>query len=479
MMTMKPLPLILAAALLGGCSLAPDYLRPEAQSINEWQSAEQQDQVSSADTGWRDLFADPALQQVVTLALESNQDLQIALLNVERYQAQYRIQRSDLFPSISADGGGTRQRIPTTYSGAGESNISSQYSATVGLTSYELDLFGRVRSLKQQALEEFLAQQQTQLSTQLTLVANVTNAYLTLVADEDQLKLARETRDIEADNLELVSKRYDLGVASELELSQARASYEDAEVRLAQYQRLTKLDRNALTQLVGTSLPADWSPAESLQSVAIGDVQAGMSSELLNRRPDILAAEYQLRGANANIGAAKAAFFPSISLTANAGTMSSDLDNLFDHGSDTWLFAPSISLPIFNAGRLNAQLDTAEIDRDIALAEYQKSIQTAFTEVSDAIAERDGYAQQLESQQRAEAAYQRYFEIAEQRYRNGVDSMLTRLDAQRNLVTSQQASITAQLSLLQSKVDLYRALGGGWKETTETTETPAAAETAE
>ncbi|TCK16461.1 efflux transporter outer membrane subunit [Marinobacterium mangrovicola] len=474
MMMIKPLPVILAAALLGGCSLAPDYLRPEAQSINEWQSADQSGQVSSADTGWRDLFADPAMQQVVDLALDNNQDLQIALLNVERYQAQYRIQRSELFPSISADGGGTRQRIPTTYSGAGESSISSQYSATVGLTSYELDLFGRVRSLKQQALEEFLAQQQTQLSTQLTLVANVANAYLNLVADNDQLKLAMETRDIEADNLDLVEKRYNLGVASELELSQARASYEDAEVRLAQYQRLTKLDRNALTLLVGTQLPQNWTPSESLQSVAIGEVQAGLTSELINRRPDILAAEYQLRGANANIGAAKAAFFPSISLTANAGTMSSDLDNLFDHGSDTWLFAPSISLPIFNAGRLSAQLDTSEIDRDIALAQYQQSIQTAFTEVSDAIAERDGYAQQLQSQQRAEEAYQRYFEIAEQRYRNGVDSMLTRLDAQRNLVSSQQASITARLSLLQSRVDLYRALGGGWKENTETAATPTA-----
>lgn len=467
MMTIKPLPLVLAAALLGGCSLAPDYLRPEVAPINTWQGAEQPEQLSAAETGWQELFADPALQQVIGLALESNQDLRIALLNVQRYQAQYRIQRAELIPSISATGSGTRQRIPTTYSGANDASISSQYGASVGLTSYEIDLFGRIGSLKQQALELYLAQQQTQLSTQLTLVANVARAYLTLVADSEQQQLAVVTRDIEANNFDLVNKRYQLGVASELELSQAKASYEDAEVTLAQYTRLTQTDRNALTQLVGGSLPQNWSAASSLSSVGIADVQPGLPAALLNRRPDILAAEYQLRGANANIGAARAAYFPSISLTATAGSMSSDLNSLFDSGSDTWLFSPSISLPIFNAGRLDAQLETAQIDRDIALTQYEQSIQNAFTEVADALAEREGYAQQLASQQRAEAAYQRYFEIAEQRYQNGVDSMLTRLDAQRNLVLSQQASINARLALMQSKVDLYRALGGGWKQHSE------------
>ncbi len=469
MMTLKPFPLILAAALMGGCSLAPDYLRPEVATINGWEGTPQdQATLTAADTGWRDLFDDPALQQVVEQALASNKDLKVALLNVERYQAQYRIQRADLFPSLSVDGSGSRQRIPTTYSGADEANISSQYGASVGLTSYEIDLFGRVRSLKQQALEQFFAQQQTQRSTQLTLVANVANAYLNLVADSEQLLLAKETRDIEADNLNLVNKRYELGVASELELSQAKASYAEAEVTLAQYQRLTRLDRNALTLLVGGTLPESWTPASTLASVNVADVEPDMPSSLLNRRPDILAAEYQLKGANANIGAARAAFFPSISLTASAGSMSGDLSSLFDSGSDTWLFSPRISLPIFNAGKLDAQLETAKIDRDIALTRYEQSIQSAFTEVADALTEREGYSRQLASQQRAEAAYQRYFDIAEQRYQNGVDSMLTRLDAQRNLVSSQQASIRARLSLLQSRVNLYRALGGGWQETTAT-----------
>ncbi|KEA63346.1 RND efflux system, outer membrane lipoprotein CmeC [Marinobacterium lacunae] len=464
---MKVIPLALTIALLGGCSLIPDYQQPQVDSINTWQDG-QPATLAAADTGWRDIFTDPALLEVISQSLENNKDLNLALLNVDRYRAQYRIQRAELLPSIEASGSGTRQRLPQTYNSSGQDSISSSYSATVGLASYELDLFGRVRSLKQQALENYLAQEQNLRATQITLVANVTNAYLNWVADRELLTLAEQTLAIEADNLSLVKQRFDLGVASELELSQAQAALEDANVTLARYRRLGELDRSALTLLVGAPLGAQWNPADKIDPHAVADVAPGIPSELLTRRPDILAAEHQLKGANANIGAARAAYFPSISLTANAGSMSRDLSNLFEAGSGSWSFMPSISLPIFNAGRLDAELDTAKIDRDIALTQYQQAVQSAFTEVSDALTERDGYAVQLAAQERAEAAYTRYFNIADQRYHNGVDSMLTRLDAQRNLVASQQASISARLALMQAKVDLYRALGGGWQERSST-----------
>jgi multidrug efflux system outer membrane protein len=473
-MKMRVLPLTLSLVLLGGCSLMPDYQRPDVTTINGWERSEQS-AAAAADTHWQALFADPALTRVIRLGLDHNPDLRSALLNVERYRAQYRIQRADLLPTLALDGSGTRQRVPDELSQSGEATISSQYSATVGLTAWELDLFGRVRSLKEQALQTYLAQEQTRRSVQLTLVASIANAYLDWVADREQLTLAQQTRQIEADNLALVRKRYELGVASELELAQAEAALEDAEVTLSRYRRLTALDRNALTLLVGTPLPADWQPSATLADTRIADVSPGLPSELLTRRPDILAAEHQLRAANASIGAARAAFFPSISLTANAGSLSGELDNLFASGSGTWLFSPSISLPIFSGGRLSAQLDVAEVDRDLALTQYEQAIQNAFTDVANALANRDGYVDQLASQERAMSAYQRYFSIADQRYRNGIDSMLTRLDAQRNLVASQQATIDARLALAQAKVDLYRALGGGWQADdtgAEATETP-------
>ncbi|GGC11880.1 outer membrane protein OprM [Marinobacterium zhoushanense] len=460
---MKVIPLALAISLLAGCSMIPSYQQPEAEALNTWQSS-QQHGLAAADTGWRAIFADPALVSVIGQSLEASKDLRLSLLNVERYRAQYRIQRADLLPSITASGSGTRQRLPQTYNSSGEDSISSSYSATVGLASYELDLFGRVRSLKQQALESYLAQAQNLRTAQLTLVANVADAYLNWVADRELLTLAKQTQAIEADNLALVKKRFDLGVASELELSQAQAALEDANVALSRYQRLTELDRNALTLLVGAPLSTGWQPAERLDVASIAGVEPGLPSELLAQRPDILAAEHQLKAANANIGAARAAYFPTISLTANLGSMSRELSDLFAAGSGSWLFMPSISLPIFNAGRLDAQLDTAEVDHEITLTQYQQAVQSAFTEVSNALAERDGYAVQLAAQERAETAYARYFEIADQRYHNGVDSMLTRLDAQRNLVAAQQASIGARLALMQAKVDLYRALGGGWRD---------------
>lgn len=444
-------------AALAGCSLAPDYQRPDVETINAWTPAEQQAAVMPL--GWEAVFNDTALQQLIKLGLDSNKDLQIALLNVDLYRKQYQIQRADLLPSLTLDGGGTRS---ATSAFSGDSSIASAYSVTAGMTSYELDLFGKVRNLKDEALETYLAQEQTRRSTQLTIIANIATAYLTWVADTEQLVLAQENLKIEDDNYRLVTLRYDQGIDSSMVQAQAQASYEDMLVTLSQYQRLVDQDRYALVLLLGTELPEGFTPDESLEDVKIATVGAGLPSTLLNQRPDILAAEHTLRAANANIGVARAALFPSISLTANAGTQSSELSGLFDSGSGAWSFAPSISLPIFNSGALRRNVEVAEIENKIAVKQYEQAVQSAFTDVSDALTALTGYASELENRNRALKSYQRYFDLADLRYQSGVDSMLTRLDAQGSLVSSQQASITARLALYQAQIDLYRALGGGW-----------------
>lgn len=463
-MKMKPLPLVLAVSLLAGCSLAPDYFRPNVEKVNaQWQDGSSDSALSAAQIGWRDVFQDPALQQVVDLGLANNKDLQLALLNVQLYQAQYRIQRADLLPDITA---GVDQQSTRTTNDDGK-NYERQYSATVGLTSYELDLFGRIRSLKQQALEQYLAEQETQRSTAITIVSNIANAYLDLVSDSALEKLSEQNLKIEEDNHKLVKQRHEIGVASDLELAQADSSLEDARVTLSNYRRVIKLDRNALALLIGQPLPSDWKPAENLKDVKLADVQAGMSSDLINQRPDILAAEHTLKAQNASIGAARAAFFPTISLTASGGLASGNLSDVFSSDREYWSFSPSIRLPIFNGGRLRAQLDSAKVETKIALVTYQQTVQNAFSEVSDALNNRDGYAVQLQNQINAEKAHTRYYRLADQRYRTGVDDMLTRLTAQQNLVSSQESTIVTRLSLLQSKVDLYRALGGGWQANTD------------
>ncbi|SFF86947.1 efflux transporter outer membrane subunit [Neptunomonas qingdaonensis] len=454
----KQLLAVVVSGVLAGCSLAPDYQRPDVDVINAWTPAEQQ--TAAMPLGWEAVFNDAALQQLIQLGLESNKDLQIALLNVELYRKQYRIQRADLLPSLTLDGSGTRT---ATSAFSNNSSISSAYSVTAG-TSYELDLFGKVRNLKDQALETYLAQEQTQRSTQLTIIASIATAYLTWVADTEQLQLAKESLKIEEDNYRLVTLRYDQGIDSSIVQAQAQASYEDMLVTLSQFQRLVDQDRYALVLLLGTELPDSFKPDERLEDVKIATVGAGLPSTLLNQRPDILAAEHALRAANANIGVARAALFPSISLTANAGTQSSELSGLFDSGSGAWTFAPSISLPIFNSGALRRDVEVAEIENQIAVKQYEQAVQGAFTDVSDALTALSGYATELENQNKALKSYQRYFDLADLRYQSGVDSMLTRLDAQSSLVSSQQASITARLALYQSQIDLYKALGGGWAE---------------
>ena len=470
-MSKSLLSLAVTAFILGGCSLIPDYQTPESPAAAQWPqgpaySPTESAEVAAAEQGWRQFFHDPALQQLIQTALVNNRDLRVAALNIDAYRAQYRIQRADLFPAVSANGSGSRQRVPGDVSSTGEATINSQYSATLGVSAYELDLFGRVRSLSEQALETYLSSEQARRSTQISLVASVANAYLTWQADQALLRLTEETLKTYEESYQLTKRSNEVGVSSALDLSQARTSVEGARVKLAQYQRLVAQDLNSLTVLLGTSVPANLPASQELNADLLSEVPAGLPSELLQRRPDIQEAEHLLKAANANIGAARAAFFPSISLTANAGTLSPDMGGLFKGGSGTWLFQPQINLPIFNAGSLRASLDYSKIQKDINVAKYEKTIQTAFQEVSDGLAARQTFKEQLQAQRDLVAANQDYYRLAERRYRIGIDSNLTFLDAQRSLFSSQQALIADRLLQLVSEVNLYKALGGGWHEQT-------------
>nr|WP_272882670.1 AdeC/AdeK/OprM family multidrug efflux complex outer membrane factor [Stutzerimonas stutzeri] len=451
---------------LTGCSLIPDYQRPDAPVAGDWPQGEayQQSaaQASEQTLGWREFFRDPALQQLIEVALENNRDLRVAALNVDAYRALYRIQRADLLPAVSADGAGTRSRTPGDLSMSGEPAISSQYSATFGV-SWELDLFGRLRSLRDQALEEFFASEAAQRSTQISLIASVANAWLTLQADQALLQVTRDTLKTYEESFGLTQRSFDVGVASALELRQARSAVDSARVSIEQYTRLVAQDRNALTLLLGQNLPAGLPSGDGLERTQLAALPVGLPSDLLQQRPDILQAEFQLRAVNASIGAARAAFFPRISLTGAAGTASRELSGLFDGGSGYWSFSPSISVPIFNAGQLRANLDYAEISRNIQVAQYEKAIQTAFREVVDGLAAQATYTRQVQAQRDLLATSEDYYNLAERRYRTGVDSYLTVLDAQRQLFSVQQQLISDRLAQMTSEVNLFKALGGGWR----------------
>jgi multidrug efflux system outer membrane protein len=456
MLTLR-LSLLSMAMLMGGCSLIPEYQRPASPSAAQYPT---ETQAATTSEDWRTLFTDPALRQLIESALVNNRDLRVAALNVEAFQAQYRIQRADLFPAVSANANELRQRMPPSVTGS-KALINSTYSANLGISAYELDFFGRVRSLSEQALQTWLATEEARRSAQLSLVANVANAYLTWRADQELLELTRDTLAADVQSLHLTTRNREAGKSSALEQAQAQTSVDSSRANLARYQRQVAQDLNSLTLLVGAPVP-DSLPARPLASDLVQQLPAGLPSDLLQRRPDILQAEYKLKAANANIGAARAAFFPSVSLTANAGTSSRDLSGLFGAGSGAWTFQPQISLPIFNAGSLRASLDYSKLQKDVAVAEYEKSIQTAFQEVADGLAARSTYQQQLQAQRDLVAATQTYYNLAQNRYKNGVDSSLTFLDAQRSLFSSQQGLITDRLAQLVAEVNLYTALGGGW-----------------
>ncbi len=456
-----------ASAVLSGCvSMAPHYQHPEPAVPAVWPQTDRAaaaDASVIADIGWQRFLQDARLRELVALALQQNRDLRVATLNIERAQAQYRIQRADLLPGIAASGKESAQKIPATVSQSGVETISRQYSVDLGVTAYELDLFGRVRSLKDQALQTYLAQAETQRSAQISLIAEVASAWLQLGADQTRLQLAEDTYASRGKTYELTQRRHALGVASALDLAQARSSVESARAELASYRSQVAQDRNALQLLAGAPVPEALLPDASVETLAVLDeLPAGVSSAVLQQRPDVLAAEHQLIAANANIGAARAAFFPRISLTASAGTASTTLSGLFDSGSGAWSFVPQISLPIFAGGANTANLDVAHTEREITLAQYDKTLQTAFKEVADALALRATVDEQLAARQALVDATTQGYALSEARYRKGVDSYLTLLDAQRSLYAARQSLISAQLARQTNLVTLYKVLGGGW-----------------
>lgn len=460
--------LSLAVALtLSGCSLVPEYQQPASPVADSWPQGLAYDAADTSEAGvrppaWEDFFQSPELKQLIHLALDNNRDLRQAILNVDAYRALHRIQRSELLPSVGVDGSGNRQRLPGDLSPTGESGISSQYSLTLG-TSWELDLFGRIRSLEGAALERYLATEQAQHAVQLALVSDAASAWLTWNADHALLELTQATLDSYRESLDMIEDSHAGGIASALDVRQARSLVEQARVQLELYTRQVAQDRNALGLLVGTAIPSELLLSNKLDGDLLASLPSGLPADVLQYRPDIRAAEHRLRAANADIGAARAAFFPNIRLTAGAGTASSDLDGLFDGGSGTWSFIPQINLPIFTAGRLKANLEYSEIQRDINVAAYEQSIQNAFREVADGLAAQGTYVAQVQAQTDLVTATREYYDLAQQRYDEGVDNYLIVLDARRELFAARQALLSYQLQHLNSEVALYRALGGGWQ----------------
>ncbi|MDB5950910.1 MAG: multidrug transporter [Massilia sp.] len=453
-----PLAVTAMAVALSGCvSLAPKYERPAAPVAPSFDDAPANpaNNEAAAQIEWRRFFADTRLRQLIDLALTNNRDLRVAILNIEQARAQYQIRRADILPTVNAAVNGSRVPGPND-------SITSTYTAGFGVSAFELDLFGRVRNLSEAALAQFLATDEARKSTQIGLIGSVANTYLALLADDELLALIRQTLAAREESLKLIQLKYDNGVVSKVDLSQGQSLVDTARVALAQQQRQRAQDINALVLLVGQPLPANLAPANTLAQTELSDLPAGLPSDLLAVRPDIRAAEQQLIGANANIGAARANFFPRISLTGTAGSASSELSGLFKGGSFGWTFAPSVVLPIFDYGRNTANLGSARAGRDIAVAQYERSIQIAFREVSDALAGQATFAEQLRAQRAVAQAEADRFNLSDLRYRNGAASYLDLLDAQRSLFTAQQQAVQANLQRLQNQVTLYRVLGGGW-----------------
>ena len=450
---------------LGGCSLAPKYSRPAAPVPVSWPSGPAYKEPPAtgqaplaADVQWRQFFTDPRLQKIIDTSLDNNRDLRVAALNVEKARAMYRIQRAELLPRLETGVTASKQRV--MISGNTGLVTLQQFGVNLGLTSWELDFFGRIRSLKDKALEEYFATDQARKSAQILLVSEVANAYLTLASDRENLKLAQSTLESQQAAYNVIARRVEVGFAPELDLRQVQTRVDSARVDVARYTAQVAQDENALNLLAGSPIPADLTPQALSAIKPLPDVSAGMSSDVLLRRPDILQAENLLKGANANIGAARAAFFPRITLTTAIGSASGQLSGLFGPGSAVWSYAPQVVLPVFDARTWSA-LKVTKVDRDIAVAQYEKAIQGAFREVADALAQRGTLGDQLAAQQSLVEASAQTYKLSNARYEKGIDIYLNVLDAQRSLYGAQQGLIAIRLARLANQVKLYAVLGGG------------------
>jgi len=456
--------LILCSALSACKTLQDPYERPALPVSDSWSTvsaASDAPATAASEVPWQSYYKDERLRSVIELALKNNRDLRVALLNVERTQALYRIQSSELWPSVGAMASGEVTRVPDKASTTGTEYTYKQFSVNLGIASWEIDLFGRLRSLKESALEQYFATEQTACAAEDSLVSAVAAAYLTLAADSETLALARSSFETQQSSYDLIRRSRELGVASELDLSQALSQVEQARAVIATYTGRIASDRNSLELLVGAGISPDLLP-DRLSAVAeTPDVSAGLPSDVLLRRPDILAAEHSLKAANANIGAARAAFFPNISLTTAVGTASSDLMDLFQSGTGTWTFQPTIAVPLFAGGGLKANLDAAKVEREITVAQYEKAIQAAFADVNDALTLRATLVTRRTAEEALVTALSNAYRLSDARYKAGVDSYLAVLVAQRSLFSAQQSLISARLAEQLNRVTLYKVLGGG------------------
>ncbi len=450
----------LLALTLSSCSMIPDYQQPENPNPLP-EKHDVSEQLTVADIGWQDFYQDVAVQKLVGLSLTNNRNLQATALRVEQLRAQYRIRRAERLPMLDGNGGYSRQRFSANANEFGQSGIFEEYSVGVGIPSWEIDFFGRLDSLEQAALNEFLSQDATLKSTQLTLVAEVADAYLSWQASLAQLDLAKSTRQAREESYQLINRRYEGGLSSELALRQAETALHEARIAEAEFQQQANQNFTLLELLVGQPLqkadyPPQWQTADLLRKLP-----DNLQSDALLQRPDVNAAELSIKAANANIGAARAAFFPRISLTSSLGLAATNPADLLQSSSRTWQIAPQFSIPLIDWGVNSANLDVAELEKDITVLRYQQVIQTAFKEVYDELEARQTLEDQLSAQQDLTKATARSLELAKKRFDAGVDSYLEVLDAQRSLIDAQLAEIATDLARLRNQLTLYKALGGG------------------
>ncbi|MBK4733358.1 efflux transporter outer membrane subunit [Noviherbaspirillum pedocola] len=453
-----------AATALAGCSLTPEIVKPQPPVAEQFpQHAAAQSQRPAVDIGWREFFTDPRLQQLIETALANNRDLRTAALNIEQARALYNVQRADVLPTINGTANASRARTPGALSASGRPLLTDVYQVGLGISAFELDFFGRVRALNQAALASYLATEEAQRVAQISLVSETAKAFLAELAAAEQLVLAQRTLAGRQQGYELAKQRFDVGASSALDLRLSETLVESARVSVLQLQRQRAQAHNALVLLVGAPI-GELAPGNDLSSQQlITDIPAGLPSDLLTNRPDIRAAEQRLRASYANIGVARAAFFPRISLTAGYGTASTQLSNLFSAGSSSWNFTPQLTVPLFDWGRNRSNLQLAEVRRDLTVTDYEKTIQTAFREVADALVARGTLEDQVEAQRRVRVAEVERLNLAQQRFKNGVSSSLDVLDAERELFTAEQTLVQTRLLRLTNAIDVYRSLGGGLK----------------
>ncbi len=459
--------LLTASLMLSGCAMIPKYSKPETTVPSEWPSGEAYLAIVNSDTAadithlkWRDFFKDEKLQKVIAVALNKNADLRIAAENTERAQGLYGVRRAELFPVINAYGSGGEQQKGVDFISKGAERTSKSYEVNLGITSWELDFWGRIRSLKKQALEDYLATEQAGAAARLSLISAVANAYFSLAADSENLELAKNTLQSQTSAYELVKKQFDLGVVTAIDLYRAKTPVDVAKRDVAFYTQLAARSRNALNYLVGAVVPNDLISTDLEMLTPPSDISIGLSSDALLKRPDVLSAEHQLKSAYANVGAARAAFFPQISLTTALGSATSDLSGLFKSGTETWIYAAQFALPIFDARTWSAYR-VSKADQKLAITQYKKSIQSAFREVADTLAIKGTIEAQLSAQEDLVNTVSETYKLANSRYSAGIDDYLSVLDAQQTLFQARQALVDLREQKLVNQVALYTVLGGG------------------